>query len=390
MSQPAGRLGDLSLAPLDSHGCPTCPHPSLGPFVTGSTNVRINGRPAARVGDLGLHAACCGTNLFNAAMGSGTVFINGKKAHRMGDVAKHCGGMGVTISGSSDVHVGGGWLSAFAQFALGEVIGAATGAVASKLTGPLTSKLSGLLSGATSRTSAVVRGAVGGALCGVMNGAVGGALSGAVFAILGGGGVLQSMRAGALDGLKGGAKDGALNGAIAGLRDPLELGAGKPEDAAGPASEEKPQDPGAAQGGDTAAPATDFNSARAIALAATDDAGDGHCARGVANILSDQAYPVTRGNATDWADSLPRNGWVRLENVTPQTAPPGAVVVYKSDIALGKEPRNNGGGRFGHVEIIAINSAGQRVYVADQVYVRPGGSVPDNLVGIFVYRPPGH
>jgi hypothetical protein len=67
----------------------------------------INGRPAVRVGDPGVHAACCGPNTWTAQSGSGTVIINGKAAHRLGDADQHCGGMGKMIEGSSDVIVGG-------------------------------------------------------------------------------------------------------------------------------------------------------------------------------------------------------------------------------------------------------------------------------------------
>jgi uncharacterized Zn-binding protein involved in type VI secretion len=81
----ATRLGDLSQIQADSHGCPMCPHPGVGPAIQGSTDVFINKMPAVRVGDKGIHAACCGTNMWTAKDGSGTVFINGKKAHRKDD-----------------------------------------------------------------------------------------------------------------------------------------------------------------------------------------------------------------------------------------------------------------------------------------------------------------
>lgn len=101
------RLGDKSFVPADAHGCPACPHPAMGPAVGGSPNVFVNGRPALRVGDPGIHAACCGPNTWTAAAGSGTVKINGKGAHRMGDADSHCGGSGKMIEGSSDVFSGG-------------------------------------------------------------------------------------------------------------------------------------------------------------------------------------------------------------------------------------------------------------------------------------------
>lgn len=101
-----GRLGDKASVPLDAHGCPACPHPAIGPAIQGSPDVNVNGRPALRVDDPGIHAACCGTNTWTATRGSITVFINGKGAHRMGDQNRHCGGMGQLIEGSPNVIVG--------------------------------------------------------------------------------------------------------------------------------------------------------------------------------------------------------------------------------------------------------------------------------------------
>jgi uncharacterized Zn-binding protein involved in type VI secretion len=74
--------------------------------VAGSPNVNVNGRPAIRVDDPGIHTACCGGNTWNAQTGSKSVFINGKPAHRLGDVVRHCGGVGKCIEGSGNVFVG--------------------------------------------------------------------------------------------------------------------------------------------------------------------------------------------------------------------------------------------------------------------------------------------
>jgi len=76
--------------PLDAHGCPACPHPAIGPAIAGSPDTNVNGRPALRVDDPGIHAACCGTNTWTATQGSLTVFINGKAAARNGDTALTC------------------------------------------------------------------------------------------------------------------------------------------------------------------------------------------------------------------------------------------------------------------------------------------------------------
>lgn len=104
-----GRLGDKAQAPPHGHGCPACPHPVTGPAIQGSPDVLVNGLPALRVDDMGIHAACCGPNMWMADKGSSTVFINNKAAHRMGDQTDHCFGSGTgnLIEGSVDVIVGG-------------------------------------------------------------------------------------------------------------------------------------------------------------------------------------------------------------------------------------------------------------------------------------------
>lgn len=105
---PQCRLGDMSQAAVDAHGCPICPHPSAtGPAIQGSPTVYVNGMPAVRVGDQGIHAVCCGPNTWSAQRGSTTVFINGKAAHRVGDMDRHCGGVGQMIMGSPTVITGG-------------------------------------------------------------------------------------------------------------------------------------------------------------------------------------------------------------------------------------------------------------------------------------------
>jgi len=104
---PQARLGDKANCPADAHGCPACPHPVTGPAIQGSPDVVVNGKPAVRVGDQGVHAACCGPNMWKAAAGSGTVFVNNIAAHRLGDQTQHCGGSGTMIEGSDNVMTGG-------------------------------------------------------------------------------------------------------------------------------------------------------------------------------------------------------------------------------------------------------------------------------------------
>jgi len=98
---------DTSNVPVDAHGCPGCPHNCTGPATLGSNDVFVNGRPAIRVTDTGVHMACCNGNLWTAKTGSATVFINNLKAHRKGDMDQHCGGMGTMKDGSDDVITGG-------------------------------------------------------------------------------------------------------------------------------------------------------------------------------------------------------------------------------------------------------------------------------------------
>jgi len=104
---PAGRVGDRALCSADAHKCPACAHSVIGPAVDGSPDVRIDSRKALRIGDPGVHSACCGPNTWNAAQGSSTVMINSRKAHRLGDATLHCGGVGNLVEGSPDVVVGG-------------------------------------------------------------------------------------------------------------------------------------------------------------------------------------------------------------------------------------------------------------------------------------------
>ena len=101
------RLSDKSEIQADAHGCPGCPHHCVGPAMQGSPNVNVNNRPAIRVTDTGVHAACCGPNTWKATQGSSKVKINGLAAHRKGDMDTHCGGVGKMIDGSDDVITGG-------------------------------------------------------------------------------------------------------------------------------------------------------------------------------------------------------------------------------------------------------------------------------------------
>lgn len=96
----AARLGDSCAG----HGC----FPAT-PIIAGSSDVIINGIPAARKGDaVQLHACPCsntphGVHGRTISAGSGNVIINGKLAARVGD-AIDCGG--TIAAGSGDVIIG--------------------------------------------------------------------------------------------------------------------------------------------------------------------------------------------------------------------------------------------------------------------------------------------
>jgi uncharacterized Zn-binding protein involved in type VI secretion len=95
------RMGGIAQCPPHGHGCPACPHPTMGPIISGSKNVFIDSMPAARVGDSGVHtlAACCGANTFVITTGDPNVLIDGKPAARVGDQTQHCGeGIGKIVS----------------------------------------------------------------------------------------------------------------------------------------------------------------------------------------------------------------------------------------------------------------------------------------------------
>ena len=90
------RLGDNAHCPADAHGCPACPHPVTGPITTGSSTILIGNLPAARVGDKGIHMACCNGNTYEITSGDPTVLIDGIPAAMRGkkSTTRHCGGDG--------------------------------------------------------------------------------------------------------------------------------------------------------------------------------------------------------------------------------------------------------------------------------------------------------
>lgn len=133
MGQPVAKMGDKVIA-TDTHifmipspGGPVptpLPSPFVGNLVTGlSTNVMIEGKPAATVGSVAIntppHVPQGGplqkeaTNQGRIIMGSGTVMINNKPAARMGDTAMTCNDPAdlpvgkVVLAGPCKVLIGG-------------------------------------------------------------------------------------------------------------------------------------------------------------------------------------------------------------------------------------------------------------------------------------------
>jgi uncharacterized Zn-binding protein involved in type VI secretion len=109
----ACRLSDKANCPADGHGCTACPHNVTGPVVQGSFDTIINGQPAGRRGDRGIHGFCCGPNTYAISAGAPTVSINGKPAARLDDSTSHCGGSGKIESGSNDAMIGNSQTSGF-------------------------------------------------------------------------------------------------------------------------------------------------------------------------------------------------------------------------------------------------------------------------------------
>jgi uncharacterized Zn-binding protein involved in type VI secretion len=99
---PAGYacVGMKAFCPADSHGAPGDPVPVVGPITSGSGHVLVDGRPAARVGDVGFHLACSGPNTFTIVSGDPSVLIDGRAAAKVGSTTQHCGGMGHIIEGA--------------------------------------------------------------------------------------------------------------------------------------------------------------------------------------------------------------------------------------------------------------------------------------------------
>ena len=100
MPQPAARLMDMHVCPMQTPAVVPIPHvggPIIGP---GMPTVLIGGQPAATVGDL---CTCVGPPDV-IVKGSATILIGGKPAARMGDTTAHGGSI---VAGCPTVLIGG-------------------------------------------------------------------------------------------------------------------------------------------------------------------------------------------------------------------------------------------------------------------------------------------
>ena len=98
------REGDFSLTWTEVEKIlPAC----FGPAIKGSPTMMVDGKPALRVPDEGVHFLCTSSNQWRAVEGSATVLIDGMPAVRKGDQTLHCGGLGKMITGSSNCLIGG-------------------------------------------------------------------------------------------------------------------------------------------------------------------------------------------------------------------------------------------------------------------------------------------
>lgn len=102
------------------------------PYVSGAVSVMINGLPAARCGDMGVHAPLCLGFMpaFEVFFGSANVWMEGSRAARVLDPTRHCTlfdppigflSLGIGVTGSGDVAVGGIPLPSLTNFAVGKI-----------------------------------------------------------------------------------------------------------------------------------------------------------------------------------------------------------------------------------------------------------------------------
>lgn len=82
------RVGDPAFCPADNHFWMV--FAVVGQYTSGSPNTFVNNRALVRVGDPGVHVACCGPNTFTAKSGAPKTFCNDKAVNRGQDESLHC------------------------------------------------------------------------------------------------------------------------------------------------------------------------------------------------------------------------------------------------------------------------------------------------------------
>lgn len=122
---------------------------------------------------------------------------------------------------------------------------------------------------------------------------------------------------------------------------------------------------------------------KAIEASRKDGVGSGYCGRGVWSVLERIGYGegIRSADGQDWEEVLAEAGWIPYDCPDPALAPYGAVLVYLSDMLIhGKNLVGTKGGLWGHVELVAKDRKGNRVYVSDKARSNAGGTVPFNFV----------
>jgi hypothetical protein len=145
------------------------------------------------------------------------------------------------------------------------------------------------------------------------------------------------------------------------------------------------------QAGTPTAPIVTRDTLKAAAVeSVTDNIGSGWCGRGMLSVLKKTGLGtgLEGGNGQDWEKNLLGAGWKPVRCLSPWKAPLGSVLVYLGDRRVGKDPRGTPGGYYGHVEMVALGNAGERLYVSDCARPAPGGTVRDNFT-CRAWLPPG-
>ncbi len=99
MGQPAARLSDMHVCPMQTPGVPPIPHVG-GPIIKGLPTVMTGSLPQARATDM---CTCVGPPDV-IAKGSATVLVGSLPAARLGDT---CGHGGTIVVGFPTVLIGG-------------------------------------------------------------------------------------------------------------------------------------------------------------------------------------------------------------------------------------------------------------------------------------------